>query len=61
MGNPNLVRSLVLFWLCYLCATFFLQHMYVDTVVLSWHVVANILWANGKTTGALWHSNGFDG
>lgn len=35
--------------------------MYVDTVVLLWHVVANILRANGKTTGALWRPNGFDG
>lgn len=35
--------------------------MYVDTVVLLWHAVADILWANGKTTGALWHPNGFDG
>lgn len=35
--------------------------MYVDTAVLLWHAVADILWANGKTTGALWHPNGFDG
>lgn len=61
MGNPYLVRSIVLFWLCYLCCHIFPQCMHVDTVVPLWHVVANILQANGKTTGALWHPNSLDG
>lgn len=56
MGNPNLV---VLFWLCYLRAKFSLR-VYVDTVAPPWHVAANILRANGKTTRALRHPNGFD-
>lgn len=36
----------------------FPRYMHVDTAVLLYHVVANILRANGKTTGALWHPNG---
>lgn len=35
--------------------------VYVDTVAPPWHVAANILRANGKTTRALRHPNGFDG
>lgn len=43
--------------MCHICP----PRMYVDAADPLWHVVANILRANGKTTGALWHPNGFDG
>lgn len=43
------------------CISFFPQCTYVDSAVLLWHVDANILWANGRTTGALWYPNSFDG